>query len=464
MKIDTNLNQKIANEAAIKAGNATRAASAPASAAALQAQYASLDPTIVNDLNTNNFAGAFQTAAQANKLQPGDVNGVLAGNGAINTTNPLMLDLETAQGLHTLDPSKQWTPQEMQQYYTAAMAPSNWNAGTTLGKDPYGTTQWGSNAAGKAASDAATNASTAGDNSAPDIARFAGKQPDASFAQKWGLPIAMVAAAVLAPEAIGVIAPALEGAGLGATAATVGAGALYGAGTGAIEGAIGGGNVGKDALLGGLGGGISGALGATGATSGAENALTGAGAPQAVANGLTQGAEGAGIGALTGAIRNGSAGAKNGALLGGVTSGIAGGIGGEIQSQTGNAPTGLTQAAIGAGSGIIANDLVRKYLQPVSAPSPGAPAQPISMPVPVSPATTAAVPAAASAPAMSTTQQIPQPTPAPATPAQNIGSYSGFNSSGLGFQPRTQVNPGITNYNTYGQGPEASFYAPTPGT
>jgi hypothetical protein len=56
-----------------------------------------------------------------------------------------------------------------------------------------------------------------------------------------------------------------------------------------------------------------------------------------------------------------------------------------------------------------------------------------------------------------------QPTAAPAATPTNIGSYN-FNSTGLGYQPMSQVNPNIQNYNTYGQGPEASFFAPTPGT
>lgn len=74
---------------------------------------------------------------------------------------------------------------------------------------------------------------------------------------------------VAAPLALGLmlpgigtaLAPALSGLGMGATAAGIGSQALVGAGIGGLGSALTGGNIGKGALLGGIGGGISGSLG-----------------------------------------------------------------------------------------------------------------------------------------------------------------------------------------------------------
>ena len=389
----------------------------------LAQELAPYQQTAISDLNSGNYSGALQAGIDSGKLYNTNYNSV--------TTDPLLADLETSSGLQQLDPTKTWTPTDIQNYYNAFNTNSTFHgtSGESLGKNPYGT--WGDGAHVANGSDAAANIAAQGDNSAPDLARFVGARPTQSFLQKWGAPLVAAASAVLAPEAL----PALAGVLGGGTAAAVGAGALYGAGTGALGAGVSGGNIGKSALLGGVGGGIGGGLAATGATSGAESALTDvAGVPQPIANGVVQGAEGAGIGALKSAIAGGNVG--QGALLGGATGAIQGGVQGAISTATNQAPISpWTNAITGAASGILANNLVGKY----------------------SPNGSAAPSAATQSPAAGSTSG----STAAGSSTSNIGPY---NFTGMGYQPMQQANPNIQNYNTYGQGPEASFFQPVPGT
>lgn len=424
--------QSIAAQARATSTPQIQAAQAASNAAAaLQAKYAAAQKTVVSDLNSGNYAGAF-SAAEAPGLNSSNQNGA---------TNPLLTQLDTSQGLQALDPTLKWTPQSMQAYYSAAMAPTNWNA-SVMGANPDGSTLWGSNATGKAASDAATNSSTSGDNSAPDIARFAGKQPDPSFLAKWGAPIAEVALAAVAPEVI----PALAGALGGGTLAGIAAGGAFGAGSGAITGALSGGNIGKSALLGGIGGGITGGLSGSGITGTGQTYLTDVyGVPQTVANGLVQGVEGAGIGAIKGAV--GGTGAGNGALVGGLSGAASGAINGAMQGATNQNVSPVASVAGNVAGGIIGSKLAQPYLSSPSAP---------------------AAPAPAAAPPTSTAASLPSlpgqsAPPAIAAPGSmgstNIGSYSGY-----GYQPRQEANMAGTNWAQYGTGPEQQFFQPVGST
>lgn len=407
------------------------AKSAQTQMAALQAKYAGAAPGVIADLNSGNYAQAFKDAAAAN-------SGVT--DNAANT-NPLMLDLETSGGLQQLDPSLQWNQQNMQDYYQAAMgyapgtAPNSgtWNAATTLGQNPYGGgLQWGSNEPGAIASDATTNYTTQGDNSAPDLARFAAQNPPVSFGKKWGAPIAGAIAAILAPYATPAIAAGLAGAGVASgVGATVAAGALYGAGTGAVEGAIGGGNIGQDALFGGLGGAATGALSGSGVTGAASNSLSNyTGLSPALSAGVVKGGIGAGIGTASSALTGGDV--ANGALIGGGAGAISGAVGSAADSP-----------GLGSVAGTIAGGLIGKY-----GTSPSTPSTPSS-----AIATPAATPTIAPAAATQAATDAAQSAEAGMGQA-NIGNYTGY-----GYAPRAQTNPTITD--TYGQGPEAQFFRNT---
>ena len=286
---------------------------------------------------------------------------------------------------------------------------------------------------------------TAGNNAALNVVNAEVGGPSLFNQVIGGLALAGSVGALTA-GAGAALAPAIGATGsvLGGTAGTIANGAVAGGVGGVAQGALTGGNVGKDALVGAVGGGLLGGINSSGLTTNAEGALTNMGMDNTAADAIVRGTEGAGVGALKGAITGNGAG--NGALMGGATGAISGGVSGGIQDATGSAPTGIGAQVVNAGSGILASNLLSKYTAP-SASQVVAP-------------TTKATPAAA----MSTTLPVQtQPTPATTAPT-NIGPYSGFNSTGLGYQPRSQVDPGITNYATYGQGPEASFFAPTPGT
>jgi hypothetical protein len=235
-----------------------------------------------------------------------------------------------------------------------------------------------------------------------------------------------------------VVAPEL-GATIGGAGGAAAAGALSGAASTGLRDSVTGapltlGSVGKGAAL----GAVSGAAGYA-ASPLTSSLASNTGINPAVASGIVKGGIGAGLGALGSAVSGGNI--ANGAITGGVAGGVNGLVGGA---------TGSSQ--LGGASGTIAGSLAGRYLT-----SPTTPAAPS----PAAASTPAAAPAKAtvaqSAPATAT------PTASTAAPT-NIGPYNNFSSAGLGFQPRVQVNPGITDYNTYGQGPQASFFAPASGT
>ena len=180
---------------------------------------------VIQDLNTNNFAGAWQTALATSPLY--------GTNYGAQTSDPLLSALESSKGLQELDPTKAWTPAETDAYYAALNANPVFHGQTvtgagggkeSLGQDPYGL--WGSAAGISSGGDASANISQEGVT--PDVGRFAGARPSSTFLDKYGGDIAALALAVAAPEAIGALAPALGGGVAGAA----GAGAIYGAGAG----------------------------------------------------------------------------------------------------------------------------------------------------------------------------------------------------------------------------------------
>lgn len=231
------------------------------------------------------------------------------------------------------------------------------------------------------------------------------------------------------------LAPLVSTAVGGGTAGAVAGGATTGALSGAVNSALSGGNVLKKVGIGGALGGIGGGLNAI--SSPATNAITGAGVNPAVASGLVRGAIGAGTGALGGALSG--RGAGTGALIGGLSGATSGALG----QASGN--SGLGQIG-----GTIAGTLAGKYLTGSPSVSNRPPALPVA----------AGMNAPGSPSVMPSSQPTATSTPAP----QNIGSYSGY-----GYAPRQQVANPVTDYSTYGQGPEANFYkntgsAPTPPT
>lgn len=219
----------------------------------------------------------------------------------------------------------------------------------------------------------------------------------------------------------------------GALGASIGTGgalmplgsALVGAGTGALGGGLSatmnGGNIGKGILTGALTGGVTGGLAsyASPVTNSLANTVG-----NTAANGIVRGAIGAGVGALGSAVTGGSP--SNGALVGGV-SGAASGVMGSL---SGNKSLGNVAGTIGGG-------LASKYL--------------------TSPTTPAAPAASLGLPPTSAQQQgiIPQLPAAPASGPTNIGSYSGY-----GYAPQQLNQNPVSDYSTYGQGPEASFFQP----
>jgi hypothetical protein len=444
------------------------AAQAAAQKQAMMQKYAG---TAVSDINSGNYAGAWNAALQTSPLYNTNYNSA--------TTDPLLQAMESGQGLQQLDPSKKWSPQDIQNYYAAMEANPVYQGKTTdntingvtgaesFGKNPYG--NWGSAAGITSGKDATANEGAAGDSSAPDVERFAGAKPTTSFLSKYGGDIVSVVGDVAgsfvgdpmagnqimmaydaatgnwkgaALNGVTMAVPGLGGALSSATGGALGAAAsdaIVGAGAGALESGISGGNP----LIGALGGAASGYVQGSGVNNAVGQSINAAtGLPVSIGAGLSGAGIGAGIGGAIGAISGGSAG--NGAITGAVRGGLNAGV----SSATGSPAWGSAAGTIGAG-------LAGKYL--TSPTTPSAPAAPAAPPV--------AQPAAkATVQPVSTQQAAPAPTPAPAGTGSNIGSYSGFNSTGLGYQPRQQVNPNITNYNTYGQGPEAQFYQPTPGT
>jgi hypothetical protein len=261
--------------------------------------------TAINDLNANNFSGAWQTALASSGMynKPGQA-GYNAAMGSA-TQDPLLAAMESSSGLKALDPSKQWTGAQTSQFYNAFNQQGAYHGqqiagqgggAESLGKNPYG--NWGD--ASKIGGDATANIAQEG--ATPDIQRFAGATPTKSFLGKYGMDIAALVATVatmgaatpLLAAAIGagtMVAgnaaagnattwkSAAEDAAVGALGAAVpaagsyigGAGglgigtaagtALAGAGVGAARGAVTGGNIGMDALVGGAAAGAASAYG-----------------------------------------------------------------------------------------------------------------------------------------------------------------------------------------------------------
>src|SRR5208337_2623904 len=187
---------------------------------------------VIADLNANNFGGAWNTALSTSPL--------FGTNYGSQTTDPLLKALESSQGLKGLDPSKQWTPQEIQQFYQALQSnpvysgqnvPGMGGGRESLGQNPYGL--WGGlNASG----DAAANIAQAG--GAPDVGRFAGARPGkGGFFEN---PINDIAVAGLLAGGAGALG-AFGGGAAAAGGGAAGAGALDTAVTGADIGALTGG-------------------------------------------------------------------------------------------------------------------------------------------------------------------------------------------------------------------------------
>jgi hypothetical protein len=306
---------------------ATQASTAP-TAAQLDQEIAPETQQVISDLNSGNYSDAWSTALSTSPL--------FGTNYSTGTTDPLLEAMESGSGLQQLDPSKTWNSSSINAYYDALGSNPVYNGKTvdgvngqaeSLGKNPY--SLWGSGADLTNGHDASTNSSTAGDNSAPDVERFAGARPTQSFLSKYGADIATLVAAVAAPIA----APALAGAlGLGtSTAALAGAGALYGAGTtAAIDAASG-----KPITLGGEAlGAVSGATG-SGALKGLGNAV---GASTGIGNAAGNTLVGAGTGALTSSLRGGNPllGAAVGGISAGVSSATGSGALGKLAGTAGN--------------------------------------------------------------------------------------------------------------------------------
>jgi hypothetical protein len=183
----------------------TQASQAAAAQASQQKALQGYASTAIGDLNSGNYAGAWDAALQSSTLYNTNYNST--------TTDPLLQALESGTGLQALDPSKKWDANSIQAYYTAmeqnpvyqgktvANTVNGQTGNESFGKNPYG--DWGSGAAALNGTDVKANLGAAGDNSAPDVQRFAGAKPTKSFLSKYGTDIAMLAAAVAAPELIG---------------------------------------------------------------------------------------------------------------------------------------------------------------------------------------------------------------------------------------------------------------------
>lgn len=159
-------------------------------------------------------------------------------------------------------------------------------------------------------------------------------------------PILAIGGALLAPYALGSIAPLL---GTGA-AATAGAGAIYGAGLGGLGAGLTGGDIGKAMLTGGLTGAISSGIG-----NGLKVSPTTTLPQYNLASAL--GASSAGTTAAVNAILKGaasggvSAGVQGGnALTGALSGGLAGGIGTQLPATplTSAISTQIAQAIVGS--------------------------------------------------------------------------------------------------------------------
>jgi hypothetical protein len=173
------------------------------------------------------------------------------------------------------------------------------------------------------------------------------EKPDKSFYTEFtdaGGPISIIAA-IAAPELI----PEIAAAAGGGAAATIAAGAAFGAGTGALEGEITGGDVGKDALIGGI-------TGAAGSAGPAISSATGGAVSPGEAGFLAKTAGGA--------ITGGATGAEDAAIAGGVGYGLqSSGITGALESDLGSSLGGsIAKTGGGILSSEIDSSLAPKYL------------------------------------------------------------------------------------------------------
>jgi hypothetical protein len=393
-----------------------------------------LDPQIVADLNSNNFAGAYQLAG--NQLPA-----PLSGN-----SQTAYSQLNSASGLQSLDPSKVWTPAEVNQYYAAAMNPATRQAyaGTTLlgGESPIQNTNpdmvWGGDTPSDISADAARNIAAGG---APNIGQYTGMSTaDGTVMGKIAAASPQLALAAISAMTGGAASAAIGGLG-GATAGGAIAGGISTTGNDLIQN--------KPITLGGeaKGVGIGALTGAVGyeAAPVANSLSNGTGLNPILSSGLVKGTVGAGVGALGSTLAGGKA--SDGALvggIGGVASGLVGGASGN--NQVGNA------------SGTIAGALASKYLT-----SPAAPAAPAPVAAPA-----AAPPLKATVGQQIKPAPVVAPTPATGTPAANIGAYSGFGgaagsgTTGLGYAPYKQTGP-VANPYTYAQGPEQAMFTSANG-
>jgi hypothetical protein len=232
-------------------------------------------PIVEQGLASGNYLDAWKTAIASESAYGGNQN---VGAAA---TDPLIQALESSKGVSLLDPNQTWTPDQIKSYYDAfATATGTYQHGVggtgfngnLVGKNPYGI--WGTAADSTAGVDqqAAVNAQL-NPGKAPDVQNYLGAHQDENFIEKYGVEAAALALAIAAPYAAPEIGAAIAGSGaVDALATTVGieeAGAIagasiYGAGAGALTGVLSGGNVGKDALLGGLGGFITGGISQSG--------------------------------------------------------------------------------------------------------------------------------------------------------------------------------------------------------
>jgi hypothetical protein len=324
--------------------------------------------TVQSDLNSNNFTGAWNTALQSSGLFDQGQSYKTLMNSA--TKDPLLAAMEG--DVSALDPSKQWTAAQTNQFYNAFNSEGAYHGQQitgqgggveSLGKNPYGL--WGASSAISSGSDAKANETQAGNT--PDVTRFVGQHPTTSFLGKYGADIAALALTAVTMGAAAPLAGALFTGDLATSALGVGlAGAGIGAaGTAAIDAGFG-----KPLTLGSVAGGALSGLGASGALGGIGSAVG-----KATGLGSTAGGAlvGAGVGAAGSALNHGNIGL--GALAGGIGgairgSGVVGQAGSTINNATG-IPTSLATAGVGAGVGIGTNYALGS-LAGSAAPSTGA--------------------------------------------------------------------------------------------
>lgn len=366
------------------------------------------------------YAAGFGNATAADTVV--DDSGQDGGPGAhlygISDPNKAFGDLINPTQLQTLDPNYNWTQQSEDDFFNAGKAYDSAQYLGTPDFDNYiSDTQWGDPS--KLTQDANTNYAA---GYIPNFSQYAAQETPESLGSKVGditfndvVPALLIAAGA---AATGGAAGSALGGGL---AGGIGGGAVGGA-TGATLGDVIGdrpltlGSVGEGALTGAVTGGLGyEAQPLTGA-------LTQAGLDPTLANGLVKGGIGAGVGALSGAISPSQT-VAGGALQGGANGLVSGLVGGA----TGNPTLGQLSGTI-AGAGA-------STLLPGQTPS-------VSVPT-TTPGSTPSTATSLSA----------LPTDPNATGTTNIGSYSGY-----GYQPRQQVQNPVSDYATYGQGPEANFF------